>query len=302
MINIDRSAMNAEKRNTPITPMLLEFTEQVSMLRPLCEFSTTDNDVRVDYRYEDVTDEHGVTKSVQKRDHFIHRINVHQDGEKLGALCVTDRYTRGTKEWVYGVESFRINKERGAGDTTFTKNIKVALRTVKKVFVNRQDEELRDLIKNGVTANLSTVWNRARNSITYTMDCQAESLGIAMLAYEARKRGDATFTAPAMPITIKRVKEHEKECEDYVVSTFLVEQMKAGHGYGVSIYSNGSLALLNFADDSVRRIKSFELLPLDIQSKLAMFKVINAEEPYAHLGCKFPNDMYYIVAGDIALD
>jgi hypothetical protein len=33
-----------------------------------------------------------------------------------------------------------------------------------------------------------------------------------------------------------------------------------------------------------------------------MFKVIGNGEPYAHLGCKFDNDMYYIVAGDIALD
>ena len=45
-----------------------------------------------------------------------------------------------------------------------------------------------------------------------------------------------------------------------------------------------------------------ELLPLDIQSKLAMFKVIKANEAYTHLGCKFEGDMYYIVAGDMNLD
>ena len=68
------------------------------------------------------------------------------------------------------------------------------------------------------------------------------------------------------------------------------------------MYTNGSLAVLNFADQSVRKFKSVELLPSDIQNKLAMFKVIQINEPYAHIGCKFGNDMYYIVAGDMNLD
>jgi hypothetical protein len=81
-----------------------------------------------------------------------------------------------------------------------------------------------------------------------------------------------------------------------------VEQLKSGHGYGISKFINGSLAVLNFADQSVTKFKSAELLPVDIQNKLAMFKVIQENEPYAHLGCKFQNDMYYIVAGDMNLD
>ena len=302
MITIDRSAMNAEKRNLTLRPLLEEFVEQVALVRPLCEFTTTDHDTRTDYSYEEVTNEKGETTSKQIRTETIMRVNVYQDGEKLGALCVTDRYTRGSKEWVYGVESFRITKERGAGDATFTKNLKVALRTVKKVFVNRQDEELRQLIKDNVTQSLGQVWGRARNEITYALDTQAEALGVSMLAYEARKKGLPTYTAPSTLATVKRLKEHDEACEQYIVSTFLIEQMKTKHGYGVSIYSNGSLAVLNFADDSIRRFKSFELLPLDIQNKLAMFKVIGSDEPYAHLGCKFHNDMLYIVAGDIALD
>jgi hypothetical protein len=133
------------------------------------------------------------------------------------------------------------------------------------------------------------------------MDASAEALNISMLAYEARKNGSATYTAPSSPASIKRTKEHDKNCEDYITSSFLHEQLKSGHGYGIATYINGSLAVLNFADQSVNKFKSMELLPVDIQSKLAMFKVIQAGEPYAHLGCKFQNDMYYIVAGDMEL-
>ena len=293
MLTVDRSAMNIENRNLPLAPLLADFAIQVSLAKPLCEFSTTDSCVRTNYNYK-------TTPTTSTKE--IYKIEVRQDGELLGGLYIGERYANGMKEGVYGVESFRIRKERGANNATVTKNSKVALRNAKKAFVSRADDELRELIKGQVTANMNSVWNTARNAITYTMDCSAEALGIAMLAYEARKRGDATFTAPAMPTTIKRVKEHEKECENYVVSTFLNDQLKGGQGYGVSVYSNGSLAVLSFADMSINKFKGFDAVPNDIQSKLAMFKVIGVNEPYTHLGCKFTAEMFYIVAGDMNLE
>jgi hypothetical protein len=292
MINIDRSKLNAEVRNLPINAKLEEFAIKVSLAKPLCEFSFGEHSVRTNYDYTK-------TPTVQTKELF--KIEVRQDGELLGGIFIGERYMNGTKEEVYGVESFRIQKERGRCDATQTKDIKVAMRNAKKSFVSRADDELRDLIKNGVTQNLTGVWNSARNSVSYGLDYTAESLGVAMLAYQARKSGSPTYTAPSTLATVKRPKEHDKACEEYVVSTFLVEQLKANHGYGISIYTNGSLAMLSFADMNISKFKSFELLPDDIQSKLAMFKVIKENEPYAHLGCKFQNDMYYIVAGDMDL-
>jgi hypothetical protein len=203
---------------------------------------------------------------------------------------------------VYGVESFRIQKERGQGDATLTKNIKVALRNAKKAFVSRADDELRQLIKDNVTQNLGQVWNQARNSVTYSMDTTAESLNLAMHAYLARKRGESTCVVPSMPATVKRPKEHDRECEWFTVSTFLKEKLDSNMGYGVKVFVNGSLAALNFSDMSIIKYKTFEVLPEDIQSKLAMFKVIAACEPYAHLGCKFSDELFYIVAGDMQLE
>jgi hypothetical protein len=293
MINIDRSKLNAEIRNLPINAKLEELVLKVSLVKPLCEFSFGDHSKRTHYDY---------TTTPTTRFEELFRAEVFQDGEKLGALFIGERYVEGKKEDVYGVESFRIQKERGRTDATQTKDIKVALRNAKKSFISRGDEELRDLIKTSVTGCINNMCGSNRNSLVYTMDSSAEALGTAMLAYEARKKGESTYIASAMPASIRRIKEHDKNCEDYIASKFLAEQIASGHGYGVSIYTNGSLAVLNFADQSVSRFKSVELLPLDIQSKLAMFKVIAANEPYAHLGCKLQGEMYYIVADSIRLD
>jgi hypothetical protein len=64
----------------------------------------------------------------------MYRVKVYQDGEHLGALHSTTRYSRDVgNEKVYGIESFRIRKERGnSDDTAYSKDMKVALRTVKK--------------------------------------------------------------------------------------------------------------------------------------------------------------------------
>jgi hypothetical protein len=295
MITIDRSKLNAEIRNLPINPKLEDFVLKVALAKPLCEFSFGEHSKRTHYDY---------TTTPATRFEELYRVEVHQAGEKLGGLFMGERYVEGKKEEVYGVDSFRIQKERGRTDATQTKDIKVALRNAKKSFVSRADDELRDLIKTSVSDWMNGVENSARSSVTYTMDTQAEAFNVAMRAYEARVVGVQTFTAPSMPVTVRshRTKEHEKECENYVAGKFLNEQLKAGHGYGVSIYVNGGLAVLNFADLSINKFKSTELLPLDIQSKLAMFKVIGVEEPYAHLGCKFQGEMYYIVAGDMNLE
>jgi hypothetical protein len=293
MITIDRSKLNAEIRNLPINAKLEELVLKVSLAKPLCEFSFGEHSKRTHYDY---------TTTPTTRFEELHRAEVYQDGERLGALFIGERYVDGKREDVYGVESFRIQKERGRTDATQTKDIKVALRNAKKSFISRGDEELRDLIKTNVTGFINNMCGSLRNAIVYTMDSSAEALNVAMLSYEARKRGEATYTAPSTPASVaRRIKEHDQNCEQFVVSSFLQEQLKSGHGYGVSMYVNGSLAVLNFADQSVNKFKSLELLPVDIQSKLAMFKVIQAGEPYAHLGCKFANDMYYIVAGDMEL-
>jgi hypothetical protein len=293
MVTIDRSKLNVEVRNVPINPILEDFVLKVSLVKPLCEFSFGERSVRTIYNYN---------KDPVEKTHELFKVDVHQDGELLGGLFLGERYVEGKKEQVYGVESFRIQKERGQGDATVTKNIKVALRNAKKAFVSRADDELRELIKDNVTQNLGQVWGQARNSVTYGMDTQAESLSLAMLAYGARQRGSPTYTAPSLPATIKRPKEHDRECEEFVVSTFLKSHLDSNLGYGVKVFVNGSLAVLNFADMSITKYKTFEVLPDDIQSKLAMFKVIANCEPYAHLGCKFSNEMFYIVAGDMQLE
>lgn len=302
MIMIDRTAINVEKRESPLWAGLEDFAHEVSMIKPLCNFKVDDDCLKTEYSYKDETDEHGKTKAKQTRTVHIYKIKVFQEGEELGAVSMAERYHQGNKEIVYGVHSFRINKERGNREATLTKNLKVALRTVKKVLVSRADDELQRLLWDKVESKLSSLVNQSRSYVQYSTDSSNEVFNLAMLAYQARLRGEATITVPSVLKSVRDTKNHDKNCEHFTTASFLHEQLKSNAGYAVKSYPNGAFVVLRLVDRTIKKYASFDLLPDDIQSKLGMFKVIPADEPYAHLGCRFDEDMYYIVAGDMQLE
>jgi hypothetical protein len=299
MITIDRLGINAEKREAPLVGGLEEFAHEVSMLKPLCIFKATDDCLKTEYLYKEETDEQGNTKMKQTRNTCIYKIKVFQEGEELGAISMSERYNRGNKELVYGIHSFRINKERGDREATLSKNLKVALRTAKKVLVNRQDDELRLLLNGKVDTALNLLVGHNRSYAMYAMNTDNEVFNFAILAYHARLKGETTVMLPSTPITLTnptKLKDHHDYCEKFTTASFLYEQFKSKLGYAVKTQPDGSMVVLNRADDSVKKYASFNLLPDDIQNKLGMFKVIAIDEPYAHLGCKFNEDIIYIVA------
>lgn len=302
MITLDRTEINVEKRESPLVDGLEYFAHEVSMLKPLCNFKVDDDCLLTEYGYKDEIDEQGNTKHKQTRTTTIRKIKVFQEGEELGAVSMSERYHQGNKERVYGVHSFRINKERGDRESTLTKNLKVALRTVKKVLVSRADDELQRLLWDKVESHLNSLVNQSRSYVAYTTDSSNEVFNLAMLAYQARLKGEATLTIPSTLKSVKDKKNHDKNCEHFTTASFLHEQLKSNAGYAVKSYPNGAFVVLRLVDRTIKKYAAFNLLPEDIQSKLGMFKVIALEEPYAHLGCKFVDDIYYIVAGDMQLE
>ena len=302
MITIDKTAINVDKRESPLVGGLEGFAHEVSMLKPLCNFKADDDCLTTEYSYKDETDEQGKTISKQTRTTRIYKVRVFQDGEELGAVSMSQRQHQGNNELVYGVHSFRINKERGDREATLTKNLKTALRTAKKVLVSRADDELIRLLWDKIDTHLSSLVNSSRSYVQYSTDASNEVFNLAMLAYQARLKGEATITVSSTLKTVKDKKNHDKNCEHFTTSSFLHMQLISNAGYAVKSYPNGAFVVLRLVDRAVKKYVSFDLLPDDIQSKLGMFKVIAADEPYAHLGCKFAEDMYYIVAGDLQLE
>ena len=285
MLAINRDKLNIDRRQTPIHPELEKFATQVSFAKPLCEFVAIKDCVK-NVHYEGEWND------------YIFKLHVYQSGDKIGEVFVDTHYKRGTneREPIYGIKSFRIEKSRGDREATTSRDMKVALRVAKKMFVARELEEMRKVIDDMVRSRIGSIMYRKTGLLTYSMDINHESCLYAISAYQARKKGETTVTVPAQPVTINsnKLNDHNTACEEYMEMYALQQYLKAKVGYGIKVMADDSIVLLDYATDKLSRFSSYHELPDSIQSKFAMFKVLKQEEPYAHLGCKFDEDIFYI--------
>ncbi len=294
MVNIDKSKVPQKKANAEMHPLLPNFVTEVALVKPTCDFYVDDDCIHGKWRRK----EDGNTEDFYQ----IYKVKVRQDGEEIGFLSIVGEYRNGAHVDVYGVGSFRINKSRGRHDETTTKDLKVALRNVKKLLVGRDYTEIAHLIKETVTKNINSLVNTLEGRIKWGVHGENLALTYSLLAYNARHDGVATIQLPA---DSKEFTRNKKDMDDYIAkyleANALQSMYKNKQGYGISLYSTGSCAVYDFATDSVRRYKSIDELPDAIQTRLAMFKVIDTDEAHSQFGCKFNQEMYYIVSGELKM-
>lgn len=286
MVEVNKLELSDNKRHLPYGENLEEFLNLVALAKPLCSFAV-DNKCVNNHWIRNVNGESEYSETIST-------INVYEDGEAIGSISVAMRYRAGGKERVYGVESFRIHKERGDRNTTYVKDIKVAMRNVKKFFTGRQDNELKDLITGNVTHGMNRVMQDVVNSITWSVDTREVAFNYVMKAYDAHKQGQ-NFVH--MPVKIHKVKDHDSlfnKCESVLQSKTLDDRFQSKQGYGVHVRQDNSIVIYSYASDKVSKYPSFDEVPTEIQTKLGMFKVLDSYEAYADFGIKFDDGFFYI--------
>ena len=294
MVNIDKTNLKQKHKDAEMHPNLLGYVTEVALIKPTCDFFVNDECVQTGWRRDDS----GNTEDYKQ----IYRVNVREDGENIGFLSIVREYRGGGNLDVYGVGSFRINKSRGQSDLTTTKHLKVALRNVKKLIVGRDYTELADLIKDGVTNSIHSLTYNAKNHVKWGVDQEELAIDYALLAYHARNQGVDTVVLPADEKKYSRRKELHKDIAKYIEVQALNDMIAKKQGYGVQTFSNGSYAVYNFSNNSIKRYKTMEELPSDIMLRLPMFKVMQMEEVNVAFGCMVKADMYFIVSGELKME
>jgi hypothetical protein len=287
MLAIDKSAVNLTHRDVPFFEELEKFAHFIKLAKPLLDFKVDDTCVdKMWYRASD--------DNTNKPTHFIKRIKVYQDGELLGGIATDRRHHRGDLELVYMVESFRIRKERGNSNGTFSKDIKVALRHAKKVFHSREDEELKDLIGNTVRNLVKQTFSSAKNQVRWMCQQEDELVFYAMLGHDAHLRGEDTVRLPSIPQTANDRDKWLEHCELLKSAGALEMAYDAKKGYAIKSNDDNSLVCYDLEVDAVVKYKSFDELPESIATKFAMFKVLKEDEPIAQFGCKYREGYFFI--------
>ena len=293
MVYIDKTNLKQKHKDAEMHPNLLGYVTEVELIKPTCDFFVNDECVQTGWRRDDS----GNTEDYKQ----IYRVNVREDGETIGFLSIVRQYRNGANEDVFGVGSFRINKSRGRGDETTTKHLKVALRNVKKLMKGRDYTELADLIKDSVSNSIHSFIHHTKNQVKWGVDQEELAVDYALLAYHATNQGFDTVILPANEKKYIRRKDLDKDIAKYLEVQTLHDMITKKQGYGVQTFSNGSYAVYNFSNNSIKRYRTMEELPSDIMTRLPMFKVMQMEEVNAAFGCMVKADMYFIVSGDLEM-
>ena len=291
-VTVDKSALNHEQRGYPYREKLEELLEAVSNSNPLLSFVCDDKCLTKDWDRE-LVKENGEKGGYT---HYVYRVKVFQDGEELGSVRSDTRYRRSIgAEVVYGIESFRINKERGNSNTTFTKDLKVALRTAKKAFVVRANDELYNHVYNVVKQGLVNLYSNASNNVRWSLDTNDEAMTYAKAAYQAHKEGKTTVELPVKLKSVRDYDDYVQRCDRLEHANILFCGFHDKHGYAIKVMEDGKLVCINLESDTVNKYESVEAMPTDITNKFVIFKVLAEHEAYAHLGVKLENNFFYIV-------
>ena len=289
IIKIDRSNLSTKNKDLELSPTLENLVSEVQLVRPLFSFVACDDNghyTETVHTYKEDTFE---SKTI------LRGVKVFEDGEELGSLF-------GQKD-TYEIKSFRINKLRGDENTTSTSNIKVAIRKVKKLFVGRADEELINDIINRVSTKITNLHGENHNEVRWSFDDDGEGINYALLAHLARCKGENTITLPSMPASIKDQKKHTDACAKYYESKELQDLLNNDKGYGATLRPDGAYVIYKYAAKTIARYKDFMDMPIDLQTKLGVFKLLQSGEicsfgvmfkPEHYEAQKHPNTYFYL--------
>jgi len=321
LIAIDKSSMSASKKSMAHDPKLNEYINAVAMLKPLCNFIAGDSNVSSEFRA--YIDEDG--NKDRKLFEYLSSVGVYENGEHLGDVGIQSVYRKqeGGNVFVYFVESFRITKERGHQNRTFSKHLKVALREVNKAFIPREDQELIDQVSSHVGYKLGHILSSSYNQVRYTIDCDVEAMNYAYLAYKAQLRGEDTVTLPSKLASAnnnphKHYRDSEgfdKRMAEYEEALKLTEHYaKKTKGFAVQARADKSFVVCNYdnTDPDAKQLakyKSIDDMPKHLGDKVSALKLLDKEEAVGHIGVKFGSDgneaileYYYLVSGDIIFE
>jgi hypothetical protein len=288
---LDTSKLDAKHKNLPFRSDLAQFVDDVALIKPRAKFAIDNDCLATDYVMNQATQQYD-------RVAVIYQVKVYEGGEQIGALSTFEEYRQGKKVQTYGVESFRIEKSRGNAERTTSMHKKVAIRNAKKFLIARGNDELAAQISNMVRDRVKSIAGNYENQVVWAAHQSSIVKDYVVASYHARLEGSGTVTLQANNTQyINNIKHCDERVAAYLEAQALQDMLEAKQGYGVQAYTDNSYAIYNFSNGDVIKYQHFDDIPQDISEKLAMFKLIQQNEPYAHLGVKILEHAFYIVDG-----
>jgi hypothetical protein len=229
---------------------------------------------------------------------WVSGVQVSQDAEVVGDIEFRKEAGRTNSEGIqpdaFLVETHHIKKERGRQNTVITTDANVAIKTAIKHFAPMNEADICQRAHAKVMDLLDTMCYRARTCLQDLISFNGQEV---MCYFIERELTGDNIPAPKS-VVIQKDKMHlyDKYLAGKQISTAYNGDRHNRKGYAVWTLPDESYRVLhmNYAyitsEKVLNRYRTFDELPQGLQSKIAVLKIAEFNDPILDIGVKLGND------------
>jgi len=221
---------------------------------------------------------------------YLRAVIVTEQGERLGRLFTNLRYSRSGSAPVYVVESWRIDRQRGDRNATYTEKFDIAVRKAKKNFVRMNHDEMMGKGETAIRDGLWTTLRELREPI-YRTSLVKDIVGLQKYVF-------CVVRGLPVPDDIRHAIEDVFQSEKYKTHMSNYElanemELKTGTVY---VVDEGGRYLCKRKDEDEIKAMAFDDLPVPWQERIAVLQLMQDHEVVRDVGYRHNSTHFYIIA------
>lgn len=221
---------------------------------------------------------------------YLRAVIVTEQGERLGRLFTNLRYSRRGGAPVYVVESWRIDRQRGDRNATYTEKFDIAVRKAKKNFVRMNHDEMMSKGETSIRDGLWTTLRELREPI-YRMSLVKDTVGLQKYVF-------CVVRGLPIPDDIRHTVEDVFQSEKYKthMSNYELANEMELKTDTVYVVDEGGRYLCKRKDEDEIKAMAFDDLPVPWQERIAVLQLMQDHEVVRDVGYRYNSTHFYIIA------
>jgi hypothetical protein len=219
--------------------------------------------------------------------------------EEVGKIWGTTDYDRKDNKnvYIYNVNSYRIQNQRGQRNRKQSKHYKVILKVAMEVFAPVPTDVIATNIIERVGYRVSSLASSASSQAFYCVRGNED----VVLQYFKQIVDDGPTSLPHELIT--KLGKWQDKYANWRIADSVNEKFKANDGMAIKLTPNGEMLAVDLTNPKeVKKFTNSYDLPVEYQEKLTILKIMEVNQPIEGIGAKVEDDKityFYMPSGAI---
>lgn len=240
----------------------------------------------------DIPEEERLKQEAPSGFKFLRAVSVKQDSELLGTVFVDTTYNRRVDQrWHYGVSSWRIDKQRGDMNTTYSAKLDTAIRTVKKTFKPMDHSETYEKV---IAVIYSGFTDAVRNLMDPIRGLRFIKSAVGLQAYAMAKAMGEPIESPDLLELERQLQSvsYRQSMGEYSLAKTVSHDKDCGHLHPVIAMGDNRYLFKNDMAELV--CLDFEQLPERMQNNVSVMQLMQDNEIVRDVGYRY-NDTHFCI-------